>query len=136
MHSVYTRIHLWHAWYGLIQSTLVVCQQRTRGQRQPERRELQQTDKDWLSTILVHCEELRLAPHPNQHRHRYKRESVGQLVISIRADVPHVRRGLDRRDELQRSVSDTNQANDGTWNDAEPLLANDNGTDEDVDWSG
>jgi hypothetical protein len=55
-------------------------------------------------------------------------------IISLgKSHAPHVRRGLNRWDELQRSVTDTNQADDRAGDDAEPLLANDDGPDENVD---
>ena len=48
-------------------------------------------------------------------------------------NVPHVRWGLNRRNELQSSVAHTNYADDGAWHNAEPALTHDDRTDEDVE---
>lgn len=45
----------------------------------------------------------------------------------------HVRRRLDGRDELQGHVSDTGEANQGGGDDAEHVVVQQNGANEDVD---
>lgn len=47
--------------------------------------------------------------------------------------VPHVRWGLNRRNELQSSVAHTDYANDSAWHNAEPALTDNDGADEDVE---
>lgn len=66
---------------------------------------------------------------------------VGGLVILNLLGAPtgirlaHVRRGLDRRDELERSVRDADEADDGTADDLpDGSGLEDDDADEDVDW--
>lgn len=47
--------------------------------------------------------------------------------------VPHVRWGLNGRNELQSSVAHTDYANDCAWHNAEPALTDNDGADEDVE---
>lgn len=47
--------------------------------------------------------------------------------------IPHVRWRLDRGDILQDGVDETNDTNDGTWDDAVPTVADDYGANKDVD---
>lgn len=70
--------------------------------------------------------------------------SVGITVVLVSfqesqhtagSDKPHVRRGLDGGNELQSSISDTDDTDNSTWNNAEPALANDHGADKNVDYS-
>lgn len=45
----------------------------------------------------------------------------------------HVRRGLDRGDELEGDVSETDEGDQRTINDAQHVVVQQNGTDKDVD---
>lgn len=45
----------------------------------------------------------------------------------------HVRRGLDRGDKFQRDVANTHEPNDRAGNDAEDVVFEEDGPDEDVD---
>jgi hypothetical protein len=74
---------------------------------------------------------LRPARHPSQHRRRCV---IISMISSFElySDIPHVRRRLDGRDELESSVSDTDDTDKGTWDNTEPLLANNDGADENV----
>lgn len=45
----------------------------------------------------------------------------------------HVRRWLDRRNELEGDVSETDEGDQRTINDAQHMVVQQNGTDEDVD---
>jgi hypothetical protein len=77
----------------------------------------------------------RPAQHPSQHRRRCNTNQYhNEYFLGLNA--PHVRRGLDGWDEFQSSISDTDETDKSTRHDAEPLLANNDGTDEDVDYIG
>lgn len=47
----------------------------------------------------------------------------------------HVGWSLDRGNEFQRYVTDTDKANDRTCDDAEDVVLEEDGSDEDVDWN-
>jgi hypothetical protein len=59
---------------------------------------------------------------------------VRPLILGKRSDIPHVRRRLNGGDELESSVSDTDDTDKGTWDNAEPLLADNDGADKNVDY--
>jgi hypothetical protein len=48
----------------------------------------------------------------------------------------HVGRGLDGGDELESDVSETDEADEGAGNDAQDVVVQQDGTDEDVDCGG
>ena len=48
--------------------------------------------------------------------------------------LPHVRRGLDRGNVFQNGVTETDDADDGTGDNAEPAVTNNHGADENVDY--
>lgn len=76
----------------------------------------------------------RLVRRPNQHpRHC---QPLVWLRTSSECSVvlPHIRWRLDGWNVFQDGVTDANEANNGTWDDTEPLLADDDGTDEDIDY--
>jgi hypothetical protein len=77
-------------------------------------------------------QEFRPARHPSQHPHRYNTNQYHTKYF-LGSNAPHVRRGLDGWDEFQSSVSDTDNADKRTGDDAEPLFANNDGADKDVD---
>ena len=52
---------------------------------------------------------------------------------SRKSNSPHVRRGLNRGHKLESGVSNTDNTNKGSWHNAEPPLADNDGSDEDVD---
>jgi hypothetical protein len=78
--------------------------------------------------------ELRLVRHPSQRRRRCNVVSTTRRMFSRSMEnLPHVRWGLNRRNELQSSVAHTNYADNGAWHNAEPALTHDDRTDEDVE---
>ena len=48
--------------------------------------------------------------------------------------LPHIRRRLDRRDELQHAICETDDGSDDAKGSAPPCSVEEDGSDEDVDW--